>query len=199
MRRLACLLMALLTSLPAWAADTTRPLELGPAQIGMRINQLRYAALPVNTKVICGWDPDKPPGVEKTPLMMVGAMVTAKVDRCAIFQDDGNNNWSPRPAQVGGVATDLWFMTIEDEAGSQRIFQIVGRQAPNTFNATAAFLTERWGAPAQKTPYFVRWSNATHEGQMKEDGEGVMLWLFDTKLFALMESRMPKPKGKSKH
>lgn len=196
--RFACLLVALLFSLPAFAADTTRPLELGPAQIGMRINQLRYAALPANTKLVCGWDPEKPPGVEKTPLMMVGAMVTAKVDRCALFQDDGNNNWSPRPAQVGGVATDLWFLTIEDEAGSQRIFQIVGRQAPNVFNATTAFLSDRWGAPVQKTPYFVRWLNGTNEGQMKEDGEGVMLWLFDTKLFALMEARMPRAKGKGK-
>jgi hypothetical protein len=44
--------------------------------------------------------------------------------------------------------------------------------------------------------YFVRWLNGTHEGQMKEDDEGVMIFLFDTKLFQLMESRMPKGKPK---
>ncbi|EME70404.1 hypothetical protein H261_08778 [Paramagnetospirillum caucaseum] len=194
--RLAVLLCLLLSALPALAADTTRPLDLGPAQLGMRANQLRFSALPANTRMVCGWDPEKPPGVEKTPLMMVGAMVSAKVDRCALFQDDGKNNWSPRPAQVGGIPTELWFLTIEDEAGSQRIFQIVGRQPPNAFNATAAFLAERWGPPVQKAPYFVRWLNGTNEGQMKEDGEGVMLWLFDTKLHALMESRMPRGKAK---
>jgi hypothetical protein len=194
--RLAILLGLLLGSLPAWAADTTRPLELGQAQLGMRANQLRYAALPANTRMICGWDADKPPGVEKTPLMMVGAMVTAKVDRCAIFSDDGKNNWSPRPTSVGGVPTELWFMTIEDEAGVQRIFQIVGRQDADKFPTTFAFLSDRWGPPVQKVPYYVRWLNGTNEGQMKESEEGIMLWLFDTKLFALMESRMPRAKSK---
>jgi hypothetical protein len=196
MRLAAVLSLLLLAAGSALAADATRPLDLGQAQLGMRANQLRYAALPADTKLVCGWDAEKPPGVEKTPLMMVGAMVSAKVDRCALFQDDGRNNWTPRPAQVGGIATELWFLTIEDEAGSQRIFQIVGRQPPNAFNATAAFLTERWGAPVQKVPYFVRWLNGTNEGQMKEDGEGVMIWLFDTRLHALMESRMPKGKAK---
>jgi hypothetical protein len=196
MRLAVVLCLLLLSTLPALAADTTRPLELGPAQLGMRANQLRFSALPANTKMVCGWDAEKPPGVEKTPLMMVGAMVTAKVDRCALFQDDGKNNWSPRPAQVGGVPTELWFMTIEDEAGAQRIFQIVGRQDPDKFPGTYAFLADRWGPPVQKVPYFVRWLNGTNEGQMKESEDGVMLWLFDTKLHALMESRMPRGKSK---
>lgn len=194
--RLAALALSLLISLPALAADTTRPLDLGQAQLGMRLNQLRFAALPADTKLVCGWDPDKPAGVEKTPLMMVGAMVTAKVDRCALFRDAGKAGWEPRPVSVGGVPTEMWFLTIEDEAGIQRIFQIVGRQEPDKFPGTFAFLAERWGPPVQKVPYFVRWLNGTNEGQMKEDGEGVMIWLFDTKLYALMESRMPRGKTK---
>ncbi len=76
MMRFAILLSLLLFSLPALAVDTTRPLELGPAQLGMRANQLRFSAMPANTKMVCGWDTEKPPGVVKTPLMMVGDMVT---------------------------------------------------------------------------------------------------------------------------
>ncbi|MBI3447128.1 MAG: hypothetical protein HY055_17615 [Magnetospirillum sp.] len=194
--RLAVALFLALLSTPALAADTTRPLDLGPAQIGMRINQLRYAALPANTRVICGWDEAKPAGVEKTPLVMPGAMATAKVDRCALFADNGKDVWSPRPTMLAGVPTEFWFLTIEDESGSQRIFQIVGRQPSDNFDKTAAALTERWGAPVQKASYFARWVSGSAEGQMKEDGEGVMLWLFDTKLHALMESRMPRGKAK---
>ena len=195
MRIVAALFLALL-SLPALAADAARPLDLGQAQIGMRINQLRYAALPANTKVVCGWDDPKPPGVEKTPLVMPGAMATAKVDRCALFQDNGKDQWSQRRAVLAGVPTEFWFLTIEDETGSQRIFQIVGRQPSDNFDKTAAALTERWGPPAQKASYFARWVSGTSEGQMKKDGEGVMLWLFDTKLHDLMESRMPRGKAK---
>ncbi|OAN52362.1 hypothetical protein A6A04_01340 [Paramagnetospirillum marisnigri] len=177
-------------------AQSTRPLEIAQAQLGMRLNQLRFASLPANAKLICGKDQDKPPGAEHTHLILPGAMQAAGVDRCAIFLEEGKNKWVVRPVNLAGVQTEFWFMTIEDEAGIQRIFQIVARQPKDNFDKTAAFLTERWGAPAQKVSYFIRWLNGTNEGQMKEDDEGVMIFLFDTKLFALMESRMPKGKPK---
>ncbi len=198
MRLLLCLLCLFLAwSGPAPAqSSSSRPLDLGPAQIGMRLNQLRFAPLPANAKLVCGRDQDKPPGAERAPLTLPGAMVSASVDRCAIFQDDGKNNWVLRPAQLAGVTTDFWFMSIEDEGGVQRIFQIVGRQPRESFAKTTQFLSERWGKPVQQVPNFVRWLNGTHEGQMTEDGEGLMIFLFDTKLFQLMESRMPKGKPK---
>jgi hypothetical protein len=195
MRPSLAILVLLLTAFPAFA-QSNRPLEIAQAQIGMRLNQLRFAALPANSKLVCGRDQDKPQGAEHTHLILPGAMMSAAVDRCAVFADDGKGKWTVRPVQLSGVPTEFWFMAIEDEGGIQRIFQIVARQPKDYFEKTAAFLSERWGAPAQKTPYFVRWQNGTQEGQMKEDDEGVMIFLFDTKLFQLMETRMPKGKPK---
>jgi hypothetical protein len=195
--RLILALIAVLIAIPVQAqAQSSRPLEIAQAQIGMRLNQLRFAALPAGAKLICGRDQDKPAGAEHLHLILPGAMMSAGVDRCAIFSDDGKGKPAVRPVQLSGIPTEFWFMTIEDEAGTQRIFQIIARQPKDYFEKTAAFLTERWGQPIQKVPYFVRWLNGTHEGQMKEDDEGVMIFLFDTKLFQLMESRMPKGKPK---
>ncbi|RAU22746.1 hypothetical protein CU669_04970 [Paramagnetospirillum kuznetsovii] len=191
---LAAVLTAL-ASLPA-LAQSNRPLEIAQAQIGMRLNQLRFAPLPANAKLICGKDPDKPMGAEHLHLAVPGAMAGAGVDRCAIYLDDGKGGLTIRPTMLAGVPTEFWFMAIEDEGGSQRIFQIVARQPKENFDKTAAFLMERWGNPLLKAPYFVRWLNGTSEGQMKADDEGVMIFLFDTKLFELMESRMPKGKPK---
>ncbi|CAA7621269.1 hypothetical protein [Magnetospirillum sp. SS-4] len=191
--RLILALVAILVVVPA-QAQTSRPLEIAQAQIGMRLNQLRFAALPAGSRLICGRDQDKPAGAEHAHLMLPGAMASAGIDRCAIFSDDGKGKWVIRPSQLSGIPTEFWFMAIEDEAGSQRIFQIVARQPKDYFEKTAAFLSDRWGAPVQKAPYFVRWVNGTQEGQMKEDDEGVMIFLFDTRLFQLMESRMPKGK-----
>lgn len=196
MRHVVLLAAALLVAALPALAQSSRPLEIAQAQIGMRLNQLRFAPLPANAKLICGKDQDKPPGAEHLHLILPGAMMAAGADRCAIFLDQGNGKLVVRPVPIGGVATEFWFMSIEDEAGTQRIFQIVARQPKENFDKTAAFLADRWGQPVQKAPYFVRWVNGSAEGQMKEDDEGVMIFLFDTKLFALMETRMPKGKPK---
>lgn len=190
----------LAVAVPAFAppslAQSSRPLEIAQAQIGMRLNQLRFAPLPANAKLICGKDQEKPAGAEHLHLAVPGAMMGAGVDRCAIFLDDDKGKLTIRPIALAGVPTEFWFMTIEDEGGIQRIFQIVARQPKENFDKTSAFLADRWGVPAQKAPYFVRWLSGTAEGQMKEDDEGVMIFLFDTKLFQLMETRMPKGKPK---
>lgn len=195
MRFLVTLAALLLSAATAEAAEP-RPLDLGMAQIGMRLNQLRFAAFPANTKLVCGNDEPKPPGAERVPLAVVSAMAAAKVDRCAIFSEDSKGQWALRPAVVAGKPVEFWFMSIEDEAGTQRIFQIVGLQPREYFDLTAEYLVGRWGAPVQKIPHFVRWLNGTSEGQLSDDNEGAHLFLFDTKLHQLLESRAPKGKPK---
>jgi len=186
-----------LASAPA-LAQSAKPYDIGMAQIGMRLNQLRFAAFPANTKLVCSSDQDKPPGAEHEPLGLPGAMVAAKVNRCAVFTEAAKDQWTLRPVIVAGTLTDFWFMAIEDESGSERIFQITARQPREVFDKTAKSLIERWGQPAQNTPHFVRWTQGTVEAQMADDNEGTVIFLFDTKLHQLLDSRMPHGKPKKR-
>ncbi len=184
----------LLTAGGAAAQSSGKPYDIGLAQIGMRLNQLRFAAFPANTKLVCSQDQDKPPGAEHAPLGLPGAMVTAKVARCALFTEAAKDQWILRQVPLAGTLTEFWFMAIEDESGSERIFQMTARQPREVFDKTAAALVERWGQPVQKTPHFIRWVSGTVEAQMADDNEGTVIFLFDNKLHQLLESRMPKGK-----
>ncbi|MDO8607416.1 MAG: hypothetical protein Q7R40_12840 [Phaeospirillum sp.] len=196
----AMLVMAALAAVgePAAAQSSARPYDIGLAQIGMRLNQLRFAAWPPDTKLVCSQDQDKPPGAEHAPLGLPGAMMTARVVRCALFNEVAKDRWVLRQVPLAGTLTEFWFMAIEDEAGSERIFQMTARQPREAFDKTAAALTERWGAPAQKSPHFIRWVSGSVEAQMADDNEGTVIFLFDNKLHQLLESRIPKGKPKKR-
>ena len=188
----------LLLAEPATAQSSSRPLDIGMAQIGMRLNQLRFAAWPPNTKLVCSQDQDKPPGAEHAPLGLPGAMMTAKVVRCALFTEAAKDQWIVRQVPLAGTLTEFWFMAIADDDGSERIFQITARQPQEAFPKTSAAMIERWGTPVLKAPHFIRWVNGTAEGQMVDDNEGTVIFLFDTKLHQLLDSRMPKGKPKKR-
>lgn len=196
MRSLAFALALIAVAGPAAAQTAARPFDIGLAQIGMRLNQLRFAAWPANTRLVCSGDPDKPPGAEHTPLSLPGAMVTARVNRCALFTESTKDRWVPRPVVLAGALTDFWFMAIEDDEGTERIFQMTGRQPIEAFERTGTALVDRWGPPAQKTPHFIRWVNGSIEAQMADDSEGTVIFLFDTALQKLLDSRMPHGKPK---
>lgn len=199
MRHIVFLTVALLlTASPAAAQSTGKPYDMGLAQIGMRLNQLRFAAWPADTKLVCSQDQDKPPGAEHAPLGLPGAMVTAKVSRCALFTEAAKDHWILRLLPLAGTPADFWFMAIEDESGSDRIFQMTARQSREAFDKTAAALIERWGAPVQKTPHFIRWVSGSVEAQMADDNEGTVIFLFDNKLHQLLDSRMPKGKPRKR-
>ncbi|TAN80077.1 MAG: hypothetical protein EPN20_00110 [Magnetospirillum sp.] len=199
MRRIFCVVATLLlASGSATAQSSGKPYDIGLAQIGMRLNQLRFAALPANTKLVCSQDRDKPPGAEHAPLGLPGAMMTARVVRCALFSEVAKDQWVVRQVPLAGTLTEFWFMAIEDESGSERIFQMTARQPREVFDTTAAALIERWGPPAQKTPHFIRWTSGTVEAQMADDNEGTVIFLFDHKLHQLLDSRMPRGKPKKR-
>jgi len=199
-RPLPVVLALALLAAPAWPAvadpPPARPFDIGLAQIGMRLNQLRFAAFPANTRLVCAQDQERPPGADRTPLALPGAMLAARVNRCALFTDAGKDDWVQRQVVLAGTPTDFWFMAIEDENGSERIFQMTGRQPREAFDKTAAALIERWGPPALKTAHYIRWINGSVEAQMADDNEGTVLFLMDTKMHQLLDSRMPKPKPK---
>ncbi|CCG42608.1 hypothetical protein [Magnetospirillum molischianum] len=188
--------LSLIIALPAAAEPSPRPFDIGLAQIGMRLNQLRFAAFPANTRLVCSQDQERPNGADRTPLALPSAMVAARVNRCALFTDAGKDNWVQRQVILAGAPTDFWFMAIEDETGAERIFQMTGRQPREAFDKTAAALIERWGPPALKTPHYIRWINGSIEAQMADDNEGTVLFLMDTKMHQLLDSRLPKPKPK---
>jgi len=195
------LLLAVTLGLAAGSAaaqSAGRPYDIGLAQIGMRLNQLRFAAFPPDTRLVCSQDQDKPPGAEHAPLALPGAMVTAKVVRCALFTEAAKDNWILRQVPLAGTLTEFWFMAIEDDSGSERIFQMTARQPRDVFDKTAAALIERWGQPVLKTPHFIRWVSGTVEAQMADDNEGTVIFLFDTKLHQLLDSRMPKGKPRTR-
>jgi hypothetical protein len=195
---LRLVLGALLLAPPAAAQTTRAPFDIGLAQIGMRLNQLRFAAWPANTRLVCSQDPDKPPGAERTPLALPPAMVSAGVSRCALFVETVKDQWVPRPVVLAGTATEFWFLAILDEQGTERVFQMTGRQPIEAFGRTVETLSQRWGAPTQKTAHFVRWLDGTVEAQIADDSEGTLVFLFDTALHKLLDSRMPKPPPKPK-
>lgn len=188
--------LILIAARPVAAETPQRPFDIGLAQIGMRLNQLRFAAFPANTRLVCAQDQDRPPGADRTPLALPAAMIAARVNRCALFTETGKDGWVQRQVVLAGTPADFWFMAIEDESGAERIFQMTGRQPREAFDKTAAALIERWGPPALKTAHYIRWINGPIEAQMADDNEGTVLFLVDTKMHQLLDSRMPKPKPK---
>lgn len=198
MRRILLALLGLIAVAGPVGADTARPYDIGLAQIGMRLNQLRFAAFPANTKLVCASDQEKPPGAEHAPLGLPGAMLTAKVNRCALFSEVTKDQWALRPVVVAGTLTDFWFLAIVDDDNSERIFQITARQPREMFDKTAKALVERWGPPVQTSPHFVRWVSGSVEAQLLDDNEGTVIFLMDTKLHQLLDSRMPHGKPKKR-
>ena len=197
MRPIALFVLALLLAAgPVAAQSSGKPYDIGLAQIGMRLNQLRFAAFPADTRLVCSQDQDKPPGAEHAPLGLPGAMVTAKVVRCALFTEATPDHWILRQVPLAGTLAEFWFMAITDDNGSDRIFQMTARQPREAFDKTAAALIERWGQPVLKTPHFIRWVSGSIEAQMADDNEGTVIFLFDHKLHELLDSRMPKGKPK---
>jgi hypothetical protein len=194
--RVAALALAVALPAAAFADPAARPYDIGLAQIGMRLSQLRFAVFPANTRLVCSQDQERPPGADRAPLGLPGAMVAARVNRCALFTDAGKDDWVLRQVNLAGTPTDFWFMAIEDETGTERIFQMTGRQPREMFDKTAAALIERWGPPLQKTPHFIRWVNGSIEAQMADDNEGTVVFLLDTKMHQLLDSRIPKGKPK---
>ena len=193
MKTLLTALVAVLLASGAAAAQE-RAYAIGHARPGMRLAEFRFAPHPAGSKVICSNDATLPPGVT---FDVPKPMLTAKVNRCALFADAGQG-WRQVRIPLAGSPTDLVVMAVEDEGGLERVAQVHARQPRPGYEQTLAELVSKLGPPAESRPQVARWRSGGIEVMTGHDGYEAQVFMVETRLQALIQSRLDAAKPAKK-
>jgi len=154
-RRLAAFAFAL--ALPLFGtspgrAETAAGYAIGPFRSGMKLAELRAAAWPAGSRLLCRGDTDLPAKLDSPQqggIVLPPRYADTGLVPCALFAPDADGTWKMTTMDFAGTPATVWVLAVVDTAGSEPLMvQAKLDQPDNSFKATLAFVSGQLG-PAQ--------------------------------------------------
>jgi hypothetical protein len=155
-RRLAAFAFALVLAPSLFGSSPGRAetagYTVGPFRSGMKLADLRAAAWPAGSRLLCHGDSDLPAKLDSPPqggIVLPPRYADTGLVPCALFAPDADGTWKMSTMDFAGAPATVWVLAVVDKAGSDPLMvQAKLDQPDSAFKATLAFVTGLLG-PAQ--------------------------------------------------
>jgi len=200
-RRLALPMLVFALSLLGVSPGIAEGFDLGLLRAGMPLVELRHAAWPTGSRLLCAGDANLPTTVKSAPgegIELPPRAAGRGMVPCALFAAGSDGAWTPRMMAFGGIPARIWVLALVEKEGDEpRLVQAKLWQPDDAFAATLAFVTGRLGSPTSANDRGARWSNADSEAIIGHlSAGGIYTILTETHLEAVVRERTGTPEAK---
>jgi len=177
--------------------------DLGLLRTGMPLADLRHAAWPTGSRLLCTGDADLPanlvtPAHERIDLPE--RLAKSGVVACALFAANAKGVWESKMIEFGGAPARLWVLALAETAGDEaHLVQARLWQAEEAYTNTVSFVTGRLGQGDYANKHGARWSTDTSEAIVGHQSDGgISTILTDKSLEKQVNQRLSSENSQTK-